>query len=108
MKPAGRSGRAPDDGACDRSESFISPSSRTGLAYTAGPAKMIPWCITKPVNPMKKKAATAVSHGDTQGVMALDLARAPLSPAMAAYFDKCADKLGFVPNVLSAYAHDMA
>jgi uncharacterized peroxidase-related enzyme len=27
---------------------------------------------------------------------------------VAAYFDKCRDKLGFVPNVLIAYAHDMA
>ena len=27
---------------------------------------------------------------------------------MAAYFDKCRAKLGFVPNVLTAYAHDMA
>ncbi|MBV8565725.1 MAG: peroxidase-related enzyme [Methylobacteriaceae bacterium] len=43
-----------------------------------------------------------------QGVMALGLARAQLSPSMAAYFDKCVEKIGFVPNVLSAYAHDMA
>jgi uncharacterized peroxidase-related enzyme len=27
---------------------------------------------------------------------------------MATYFDKCRAKLGFVPNVLTAYAHDMA
>ena len=27
---------------------------------------------------------------------------------MAAYFKKCQDKLGFVPNVLLAYAFDMA
>ena len=40
--------------------------------------------------------------------MALDLPMAELTPAMAAYFDKCREKLGFVPNVLSAYAHDMA
>ena len=40
--------------------------------------------------------------------MALDLAMAEPTPAMAAYFDKCREKLGFVPNVLSAYAHDMA
>ena len=32
---------------------------------------------------------------------------AKLSPAMAAYFKKCQDKLGFVPNVLVAYAFDM-
>ena len=39
---------------------------------------------------------------------ALDLPQADLSPANAAYFAKCTEKLGFVPNVLSAYAHDMA
>lgn len=43
-----------------------------------------------------------------EGIMALDLAPAPLSPAMSAYFAKCTEKIGFVPNVLAAYAHDMA
>jgi uncharacterized peroxidase-related enzyme len=43
-----------------------------------------------------------------QGVMALDLAPAEPTPAMAAYFQKCRDKIGFVPNVLVAYSHDMA
>lgn len=42
-----------------------------------------------------------------QGVMALDLAPAEPTPEIAAYFDKCRDKIGFVPNVLTAYAHDM-
>jgi uncharacterized peroxidase-related enzyme len=38
---------------------------------------------------------------------ALDMPpRAPLTPALQAYFDKCAEKLGFVPNVLQAYAFD--
>ncbi len=41
-------------------------------------------------------------------VTALDLKSAEPTPAMAAYFDKCRAKLGFVPNVLTAYAHDMA
>ena len=38
---------------------------------------------------------------------ALALAQAELTPEMAAYFQKCEDKIGFVPNVLRAYAHDM-
>lgn len=38
---------------------------------------------------------------------ALGLDQAELTPAMAAYFDKCREKIGFVPNVLLAYAHDM-
>src|SRR4051812_1631802 len=40
--------------------------------------------------------------------MALDLPPGTLSPAMQAYFDKCQEKLGFVPNVLLAYAFDNA
>ncbi|RVU18064.1 peroxidase-related enzyme [Methylobacterium oryzihabitans] len=42
-------------------------------------------------------------------VMALDLPpTADLPPDMQAYFDKCREKIGFVPNVLLAYAHDGA
>ena len=41
-------------------------------------------------------------------VMALDLPAGDLSGAMQAYFAKCEEKLGFVPNVLRAYAHDNA
>ena len=45
---------------------------------------------------------------DDQPIIALDLGPANLSPAMQAYFQKCQEKLGFVPNVLAAYAFDMA
>ena len=31
----------------------------------------------------------------------------PLPVATRAYFDKCVEKLGLVPNVLRAYAHDI-
>lgn len=31
----------------------------------------------------------------------------PLPPETQKYFDICVDKLGFVPNVLAAYAHDV-
>ncbi len=42
-------------------------------------------------------------------VTALDCGpRAKLSPANQAYFDKCMEKLGFVPNVLQAYDFDNA
>jgi len=41
-------------------------------------------------------------------VTALDLAPGALGPEMTAYFAKCGDKLGFVPNVLKAYAFDDA
>ncbi len=33
---------------------------------------------------------------------------AKLTPELQAYFDKCQEKLGFVPNVLRAYAFDTA
>jgi uncharacterized peroxidase-related enzyme len=57
---------------------------------------------TKPV-PLKPVPAAA----DDVPVIALNLETAKLSPAMAAYFKKCQDKLGFIPNVLLAYAFDM-
>ena len=38
---------------------------------------------------------------------ALDLGpQTKLTPELQAYFDKCQEKLGFVPNVLRAYAFD--
>ena len=41
--------------------------------------------------------------------VALDLGPdAPLDGEVGAYFDKCLDKLGFVPNVFRAYAFDAA
>jgi uncharacterized peroxidase-related enzyme len=46
--------------------------------------------------------------GDDVAVTALDLPPAVLGAEMAAYFRKCEDKLGFVPNVLKAYAFDDA
>lgn len=45
-----------------------------------------------------KDAATALDTGP----------QAKLTPALQAYFDKCQEKLGFVPNVLRAYAFDNA
>src|SRR5947209_14707692 len=48
-----------------------------------------------------------VTAADLPHVTALDLPQAELTPAMQAYFQKCRDKIGFVPNVLTAYAFDM-
>ncbi len=43
----------------------------------------------------------------TTAPTALDIpATAKLTPELKAYFDKCQEKLGFVPNVLQAYAFD--
>jgi uncharacterized peroxidase-related enzyme len=55
-----------------------------------------------------KKARTSATAGDDTAITALNLPPAPLSADMAAYFAKCEEKLGFVPNVLKAYAFDMA
>jgi uncharacterized peroxidase-related enzyme len=55
---------------------------------------------------LSPKPAPAIA--DDVPVIALNLEPVKLSPAMATYFKKCQDKLGFVPNVLLAYAFDMA
>ena len=53
-------------------------------------------------------ARPGAAAGDDAQITALALDPAPLNPAMEAYFKKCEEKLGFVPNVLKAYAFDMA
>ena len=58
---------------------------------------------TKPVPAAERQTA----KDDTE-ITALSLQRGKLTPAMEAYFAKCQEKLGFVPNVLSAYAFDSA
>jgi len=62
----------------------------------------------RPAPPVSPEAGKAQTAADDVPLLALDLPRAKLSPAMRAYFDKCRDKLGFVPNVLLAYAFDNA
>src|SRR5579884_1182291 len=54
------------------------------------------------------KLRISATAGDDSAITALDLPAAPLSSEMAAYYAKCEAKLGFVPNVLKAYAFDMA
>ena len=54
------------------------------------------------------KARTSAAADDDTKITALGFAPQKLSPEMAAYFAKCEQKLGFVPNVLKAYAFDMA
>jgi uncharacterized peroxidase-related enzyme len=48
------------------------------------------------------------SHDDDTFVTALKLTPATLGAEMTAYFNKCEEKLGFIPNVLKAYAFDQA
>jgi uncharacterized peroxidase-related enzyme len=64
---------------------------------------------TKPAsNKHASKSRARATEGDDTAITALDLAVAELTPEMAAYFAKCEEKLGFVPNVLKAYTFDMA
>ena len=54
-----------------------------------------------------RKSRPGAAAADDTTITALKLPPQPLSPDMAAYFAKCEEKLGFVPNVLKAYAFDM-
>jgi len=55
-----------------------------------------------------QKLRASAAAGDDTEIIALDIPAGPLSPEMEAYFAKCQEKLGFVPNVLKAYTFDMA
>jgi uncharacterized peroxidase-related enzyme len=56
-----------------------------------------------------KTALTKPATADDDTVyVALSLPKPALNDSMQAYFDKCMEKLGFIPNVLKAYAFDMA
>jgi len=68
-------------------------------------------------SPRHKRATAANSatspparstDGDDRHIVALDLPAGGPSEAMQAYFAKCDEKLGFIPNVLKAYAFDNA
>ena len=65
----------------------------------------------KSKKPDKPKAAAPARRSqaadDDTVITALGLAEAAPTDAMSAYFNKCEEKLGFVPNVLRAYAFDM-
>jgi len=61
----------------------------------------------KIVHRNRAEQGSAAADDDIK-ITALKLPAQPLSTDMAAYFAKCQEKLGFVPNVLKAYAFDMA
>ena len=58
-------------------------------------------------SPLTQSKNPNAAADDDIKITALDLASAPLTAAMEAYFKKCEEKLGFVPNVLKAYAFAM-
>jgi uncharacterized peroxidase-related enzyme len=51
--------------------------------------------------------ATSIAAADDTEITALKLKPAKLTPAMAAFFDLSREKLGFVPNVMKAFAFNM-
>ena len=53
------------------------------------------------------RARQPAAADDDRKITALDLKPEELTPEMAAYFAKCQEKLGFIPNVLKAYTFDM-
>jgi uncharacterized peroxidase-related enzyme len=88
---------------------------RRAAQHRAGPAKPLRARsgprVTAPAGASGRKASAApggAAATDDTIITALDLEGAPLAPAMAAYFEKCREKLGFVPNVLRSYAFDTA
>jgi uncharacterized peroxidase-related enzyme len=66
-----------------------------------------PAMAQKPAKSSPGAQVRKADAGDDAVITALGLAAAELTPAMRAYFDKCTEKLGFLPNVLKAYAFDM-
>ena len=63
--------------------------------------------VVKGSSPAGKPDRESAAARDDTEITALGLEQAPLNPAMEAFFAKCEEKLGFVPNVLKAYAFDM-
>jgi len=97
VKPAPTKSSPPKSGA---SKQAGAPAQSKALQFKPSQSK------TAMMKALAPKTAPAVA--DDVPVIALNLDPVKLSPAMAAYFKKCQDKLGFVPNVLLAYAFDMA
>jgi uncharacterized peroxidase-related enzyme len=71
---------------------------------TARPSAAKPALARAPAFP----APAPLPRQDDGTITALKLPAGQLSPAMRAYFEKCQEKLGFIPNVLAAYAFDNA
>ena len=59
-------------------------------------------------DPTKRSRPPSVAAHDDRNATALKLKGAKLNAEMAAYFKLCDENLGFVPNVLKAFAFDMA
>src|SRR5262245_38393303 len=63
---------------------------------------------TDPTRRGPPKKRRSIARDDDTTITALKLKPTKLSPAMAAFFKVSEARLGFVPNVLKAFAFDMA
>jgi uncharacterized peroxidase-related enzyme len=82
---------------------------RMGTSVSENPAKA--HALPPAGGTLKGASGTTTESGATRNddtiITALSLPDTELTPAMQAYFDKCTEKLGFIPNVLRAYAFDI-
>jgi uncharacterized peroxidase-related enzyme len=63
--------------------------------------------MSKRNNKAVQRPRRPAAADDDRKITALNLRPEELTPEMANYFAKCEEKLGFIPNVLKAYAFDM-
>ncbi len=87
------------------------PSKNNGKSKkTAAAAKTTAGTLRKAPagRPGTVQPGSGATADDDTVIIALSLPKVTLSEPMSAYFRKCEEKLGFVPNVLKAYAFDMA
>jgi len=76
------------------------------VAKKSSKSNLLAYRPKKPAGAAGKAPDTGVPRQDDTRVMALDMPPGTLSPAKEAYFKKCQEKPGFVPNVLASYAFD--
>jgi len=76
-------------------------------AKNAAKTRPVPTKRSLPAGGAKAHPIPAGSEDDVK-ITALTLPPGQLSPEMAAYFEKCQERLGFVPNVLKAFSFDDA
>lgn len=89
-----------------KSKAVAKPGGTKPSAGKTATAKRAPAKTAKPES--IKSAEKPRPVGKAEPIIALDLAPAALDAETEGYFRKCVEKIGFVPNVLLAYTHDLA
>jgi uncharacterized peroxidase-related enzyme len=111
FKSAALVGKNPQDQpapAKARKENAVARNQKTGKSIPASRSETGKSSLrSKEDAKIASPSASAVANDDTI-ITALDLEPTKLTPELEAYFKKCEEKLGFVPNVLKAYAFDTA